>query len=163
MAETKYIIFALGEQKYGMKLSQINGIEHIYNVVPVPVGAEYIKGIINLRNSVVPIYDIKARFEIEGEPSVCNKQLLVMETHGISMGFEVDDVLGIIPVSDEDIAEIPTVVRSDETGYLENVIRVSLPDTDKAEIMISISIDNIMSENEFVDVSNALEDSQQTD
>lgn len=161
MAETKYIIFTLGEQKYSMKLSKINGIEQSYNVVPFPVGTEYIKGIIHLRESVIPVYDLKARFEIDEESSVCNRQLLVTETHGLKMGFEVDNVLGIMQVDDEDIKDIPNVARSEETAYLEDVIKVSFPESDKPEIMLSISVDNIMSENDFGDISDALEKSQQ--
>lgn len=161
MAETKYIIFTLGEQKYSMKLSKINGIEQSYNVVPFPVGTEYIKGIIHLRESVIPVYDLKARFQIDDESCGRGKQLLVAETHDLKMGFEVDDVLGIIPVDDEDVKDIPSVARSEETAYLEDVIKVSFPESGNSEIMLSISVDNIMSENDFDDISDALEKSQQ--
>ncbi len=160
MAEVKYIVYKLGEQKYSMKLSEINGIEHTYNVVPVPLGAQYIKGIIHLREKVIPIYDLKEKFNITDVPAVCNKQILISETHGISLAFEVDDVIGIVPVPEENIKEIPDVVKTDETGYLENVVKVVLPDTKKGDIMLSISVDRIMSDKDFEKVSNALESTQ---
>lgn len=160
MAETKYIIFVLGQQKYSMRLSNINGIEQVYNIVPVPVGAEFIKGIIHLRNSVVPVYDLKERFGTDEEPDVCNRQLLITETHGISMAFEVDDVIGIVAVPDEDVKAVPDVVRSDDTGYLESIIKVKFADTETCEIMLSVSVDNLMSDSEFDDVSSALQENQ---
>lgn len=160
MAETKYIIFVLGQQKYSMRLYNINGIEQVYNLVPVPVGAEFIKGIIHLRNSVIPVYDLKERFGIDEEPDICNRQLLITETHGISMGFEVDDVIGIVSVPDENVKAVPEVVRSTETGYLESIIKVKFADSDAYEIMLSIAVDNLMSESEFDDVSNALQENQ---
>lgn len=160
MAETKYIIFVLGQQKYSMRLYNINGIEQVYNLVPVPVGAEFIKGIIHLRNSVIPVYDLKERFGTDEEPDICNRQLLITETHGISMGFEVDDVIGIVSVPDENVKAVPEVVRSTETGYLESIIKVKFADSDAYEIMLSISVDNLMSESEFDDVSNALQENQ---
>ena len=55
MAVTKYIVFHLNDQKYSMKLTKINGIEYVYHVVPVPMGPACIKGIIHLRNEVIPV------------------------------------------------------------------------------------------------------------
>lgn len=160
MAETKYIIFALGDQKYSMKLSSIKGIEQIYNIVPVPVGAEFIKGIIHLRDSIIPIFDLKEKFEIFNEAEDAEKQLLVAESHNMQIGFEVDMVLGIMSVQDEDIKAVPPVVKSEETGYLEDVLRVRTANTDKTDIVLSISVDNIMSDSEYEKISNAIEETK---
>ena len=59
MAEIKYMVFGLEDQLYSLKLSNINGIEYIYNIVPVPAGARFMKGIIHLRNNIVPVYNLK--------------------------------------------------------------------------------------------------------
>ncbi|MGN0435682.1 MAG: chemotaxis protein CheW [Wujia sp.] len=158
MAETKYIVFSLGQQKYSMKLSRVNGIEQIYNVVPIPVGARFIKGMIHLRDNVIPIYNLKEHFNIPDEGPTATRQLLIAESHEIKMGFEVDEILGIIPIDSSDIKEVPDVVRNDETGYLENIIKVTFPETGKVEIMISINVDKLMSDNDFENVRNALED-----
>lgn len=158
MAETKYIVFSLGQQKYSMKLARVNGIEQIYNVVPIPVGARFIKGIIHLRDNVIPIYNLKKHFNIPDEGTTATSQLLIAESHNIKMGFEVDEILGIIPIDESDIKDVPNVVKNDETGYLENIVKVVFPETGKNEILISINVDRLMSDNEFEDVKNALED-----
>ena len=161
MAETKYLIFALGNQHYGIRLDIIRGIEQSYTIVPIPTGANYIKGMIHLRESVIPIYDLKLRFSIfdEGDKP---KQLLITETHNMSLGIEVDDVVSIVSLPQEQIKKVPVVVRNDETLYMENIINVSNVKggfgENEPEIMISVSIDNIMSEEEFADVANALEE-----
>lgn len=158
MAEIKYLVFALGEQKYGLKLSTIKGIEHDYSVVPVPVGAQYMKGIIHLRGEIVPLFNLKEKLQM---PDVKGKdvQLLVTETHGIKIGLEVDEVVGIFEIDEEDIRTVPMVVLSDETGYLENVVRIKL--SGKMEIILSIAIDGIMSSSEFESVSSAIEEMAQ--
>lgn len=160
MAEIKYIAFGLGDQKYSIALSKINGIEQVYNVVPVPMGAEYIKGIIHLREEVIPVYNLKKKFGIEENLPSDDSQLLVAETHGIKLGIEVDSVLGIVEVQDGDVKKVPTVVRSEETGYLENIVRLKLPAMKNEDVVLSISVDRIMSEQEFDSVSNALEEAQ---
>ena len=79
------------------------------------------------------------------------------------MALRWDYVLGIVAVLDEDIKDAPSVVCSDETGYLENVVNIKLPEEKEAGIMISVSIDNIMSESEFANVSNALEEKKNSE
>lgn len=156
MAETKYIVFGLEDQKYSMKLTRINGIECSYHIVPVPLGAACIKGIIHLRNLVIPVFSLKRLFGMD-DAEKAGTQLLISETHGMRLALEVDSVLGIVPVPDEEVRSIPMVVHTEETGYLENVVKLTLPESDKEEIIISISIDNIMSEGDFGQISDALE------
>ena len=125
--------------------------------MPIPVGAEYMKGIIHLRGEIVPLFDLKSKFNICEDPEGTEEaQLLVSETHGIKLGIEVDDVLGIIPVEEEDIKKVPNVVLSSETGYLENVVKVIIDG--KEDIIISISVDKIMSDSDFESVSNAIDE-----
>lgn len=161
MAEIKYIAFGLGDQRYGITLSKINGIEQVYHVVPVPMGAEYIKGIIHLRDEVIPVYDLKKRFGIADIVTASDdRQLLLAETHGMKLGIEVDSVLGIVEVNDTDVKKVPTVVRSEETDYLENIVRMKLPAMTNQDVVLSVSVDRIMTEQEFDSVSNALADAQ---
>ena len=159
MAEAQYVIFSLGTQKYCMQLSKIYGIEQSYVLVPVPAAAEHIKGLIHMRGYLAPVYNLREKLQID-EPSLTEeKQLLISETHDIFFGFEVDDVLGIQTVSETDVMEIPIVVKSDETDYLESVIRVPSADGTAIEIILRISVDHIMSEVDFENIKRSLEES----
>ncbi len=159
MAEAQYVIFSLGTQKYCMQLSKIYGIEQSYVLVPVPAAAEHIKGLIHMRGYLAPVYNLREKLQID-EPSLTEeKQLLISETHDIFFGFEVDDVLGIQTVSETDVMEIPIVVKSDETDYLESVIRVPSADGTESEIILCISVDHIMSEVDFENIKRSLEES----
>ncbi len=157
MAEIKYMVFGLEDQLYSLKLSNINGIEYIYNIVPVPAGARFMKGIIHLRNNIVPVYNLKERFGIEETNSSTERQLLITETHGMKLGIEVDCVKGIIPVPEENIKTVPDVVKGEETTYLENVIKVTLPETGKTEIVLTISIDTLMPDADFDNIASSIE------
>ena len=153
MANGKYILFALGDQEYCVNLLGINGIEHDYNIIRLPINRDYIKGIINLRNEVIPIFDLKERFSITTQLEKGERQLLIAETHNLKIGFEVDNVIGIKVVNTNlDVKEIPGVVKARETTYLESVVQF-----DK-KIVLCISIDNIMSQEEFDDINKLIED-----
>lgn len=160
MAEAQYVIFALGNHKYCMQLSKINGIEQSFVIVPVPAAAPHMKGLIHLRGEIAPVYNLREKLDIY-EPSLTDeKQLLMTETHGILLAFEVDNVLGIQTVPSNDVMKVPVVVQSDETDYLESVIRVPGVGGEKNEIILCISVDHIMSEVDFENVRRAIEETQ---
>lgn len=60
-------------------------------------------------------------------------------------------------IEEEDIKQIPMVVHTEETGYLEDVVKLTLPESDQEEIVISIAVDTLMSDHEFGQIENALE------
>lgn len=158
MAEVKYILFTLGNQKYGINLENINGIEQSYVIVPVPAGAEYVKGIIHLREMVIPVIDVKKRLGLmqsRGEDA----RLLLSDTHNIKVAVEVDQVLGIFSVDEQNVKKVPNVVRGEDTDYLENIIKVEQDGA--SEIMISISIDHLLSDEEYEDVSTVLNEAME--
>lgn len=157
MAEIKYMVFGLEDQLYSLKLSNINGIEYIYNIVPVPAGAKYMKGIIHLRNNIVPVFNLKEKFGIEETNTSTEKQLLITESHDLKLAIEVDCVKGIIPVPEESIKAVPEVIKGDDTGYLENVIKVVLPETNKEELVITISIDRLMPDADFENIASSIQ------
>lgn len=175
MAEVKFIIFVLGKQKFGVDLSDISGIEQNYDVVPMPYGGtKDIKGIINLRGQIIPVLDLKSKFRITDECVGANKQLLVANTHGISIGIEVDDMIGIIALDESEVKGIPDAINGEETEYLKNVIWVSVDSEDssrkqvrnqdgKRDVILCVGIDTILTENEFNSVSDALEKRKNAD
>lgn len=149
MAFVKYIIFALGSQKYGMRLVRVNGLEPLNVTIPIPVDIPNIEGVINLRGALVPIYDMKAHLNIAKTQRTETSQMIIAESHGLKLGFEVDNVLGIVLVSEEDTKLLPKVVTNDETDIVESVIRVLLPESRKEELMLSVNVDAIMTDVEF--------------
>lgn len=157
MADIKYMVFGLEDQLYSLKLSNINGIEYIYNIVPVPAGAKYMKGIIHLRNNIVPVFNLKEKFGIEETNTSTEKQLLITESHDMKLAIEVDCVKGIIPVPEENVKVVPEVIKGDDTGYLENVIKVVLPETNKEELVITISIDRLMPDADFENIASSIQ------
>lgn len=148
MEEFKYIIFLLGEQKYAMNLMCVNAIVQDYNIIPVPNAPEGVKGIINLRGAVIPVYSLKTRFGMETGARGSEGNLLITKSSGTDLAYEVDSVISIEEIAPHNINRMPSVASTDETKCLEEVLQI------KDDIVISISVDEVLSE----DTRNALED-----
>ena len=63
---TQQIIFRVNEGEYGLDVSQVNAIETLTDVVPVPNAANHILGIMNLRGDVLPVYSLRTKFGLNG-------------------------------------------------------------------------------------------------
>lgn len=154
MEELKYIIFQLGEQKYGMNLKYINGIEQSYQIIPVPNAPEGVRGIINLRGDVIPVYSLRERFGMEKEITNPEKSLLVTRSSETVLAYEVDAVVDIEELQEDKINDMPWVASNDETSFMEKVLHIG------NEIVIAINADKVLSDEAKNMVNQMIEDNQ---
>lgn len=140
MEEFKYVIFQLGEQKYAINLMFINGIEQDYNIIPVPNAPEGIKGLINLRGHVIPVYSLRERFGMESRIDNPNRSILVVNYDGDFLAYEVDCVEGIEEMNPSNINRMPSMASNEDTSFMEEVLRIG------DSIVIAISVDEVISD-----------------
>lgn len=140
MEELKFIVFRIGEQKYGMNLKYINGIEQDYQIIPVPNAPEAVKGIINLRGAVIPVYSLKVHFSRDKRIDSSGKSLLITMSSGTLLAYEVDEVVSIEEVKKENINEMPSIAFNDENAFMEKVLHVG------NDIVIAINVNKVLSE-----------------
>lgn len=154
MEELKFIVFQLGEEKYGMNLLSVNGIEEDYHVIPVPNAPEGIKGIINLRGAVIPVYSLRERFGMDSDVDCSSKSLLVTSSSNTPLAYEVDAVLGIEELTQEQINKMPFVASNEETIFMEQVLHIN------KEIVIAINVNKVLS-NEMAEALNHIVEENQ--
>lgn len=155
MEESKYVVFRLGEQKYGMSLQHINGIEQGYHIIPVPNAPEGIKGIINLRGAVIPVYSLLEQFGMEGVVEGEDRSLLITMSSGTCLAYEVDEVITIEEVTDDNLNKMPKMASNDENAYLDRVLHIG------EDIVIAINVEKILSEDMRKQVNDFIEERQQ--
>jgi purine-binding chemotaxis protein CheW len=150
----KYVIFRLGEQKYGMNLMYINGIEEGCRIVPVPNAPEGIKGIISLRKAVIPVYSLRERFGMEPQGRNVQGSLLITNSSGTTLAYEVDGVIGIEEMNPERVAHMPKIASNEETALMEEVLHIG------KEIVIAISVDKVLSSEMIANVNRLVEENK---
>ena len=104
MAEEQFVIFRLGDQEYGMPVAAVDEIarppEHITRLPKAPA---FIDGVMNLRGSVVPIVDLRRRFDVASKEPGIAERVLVLAIGGGKTGFLVDSV--------SEVMKVPTAIR----------------------------------------------------
>ena len=108
MADEQFIIFRLGNQDYGIPIAAVSEIarppEHITRL---PKSPAFIDGVMNLRGSVVPIVDLRRRFDLNGTEQSGSRRILMLAIGGVIAGFLVDSVSKIMKVPVEAICPAP--------------------------------------------------------
>lgn len=148
MAETRYIVFDLDNEIYSIDLRYVKEIEENYAIIPIPNCPANIKGIIKLREEVVPVYSLRSRFGKDEREE--KGRLILTYVHGSVIGFEADNIRGIEVVEEQDILPAPGLILNEETTYIDCILRVA------AGVVVNISVENILSENEVQALSEAI-------
>ena len=142
MALIKPVVFNLNEELYGVDINLVLGIEKEQQIVRVPNTVSYIKGIINLRGEIIPVYDLKRKFNIPANENA-DMQYIIVRVKDSKIALEVDGVKEIHEVLNEDLFDMPSIVNSTDTSYFDRVIR-----SDKTLIIV-INVDNLLTEDEM--------------
>jgi purine-binding chemotaxis protein CheW len=156
MADEQFIIFRLGEQEYGLSIGAVDEVASPPNhITRLPKAPAFIEGVMNLRGSVVPIVDLRRRFDLPPREPGSAQRVLILAVAGGKTGFMVDGVSEIIKVpadairptpelSPEQIRLIGRVVNLDEQGRMILLVDVAhLLDQVEADVLANLDRTNL--------------------
>lgn len=139
----EFLAFKLGKEEYGidiLKVQEIRGYEAVTRIANAP---EFIKGVVNLRGIIVPIVDMRIKFDL-GDPSYDQFTVVIILTiAGRIVGMVVDSVSDVTTLSPEQIRPAPEMGSAFNTDYLIGL------GTLEERMLILVDIDTLMSSSEM--------------
>ena len=117
----EFLSFTLGDEHYGVDILKVQEIRGYDSVTRLPDAPDYIKGVINLRGTIVPIFDLRARFGDGVTSPTKNHVVVVMSVGDKWVGILVDAVSDILTVSKDDIHNVPEG-NSTDTELLSGIV-----------------------------------------
>lgn len=103
MSKKKFIIFKLGDEKFGVDIQKVLTIEKMMDITRVPKSPDYVNGIINLRGNVIPVMSLRKRFGV-GEDKINDLSRIIITTlKDGPMGIIVDEVKRVKDVMESQI------------------------------------------------------------
>lgn len=152
--EGKYLTFSLSGEEYGIGILKIKEIIGMMEVTSVPKTPEFVKGVINLRGKVIPVIDLRLRFDMKEQEYTERTCIIVVETDGqmgtILMGIVVDAVSEVINIKGDDIEQTPNFGTKLNTAYILGMAKT------EGRVRILLDIDKVLSSSELI----ALEQSE---
>ncbi len=142
-ASSEYLAFRLGEEEYGidiLKVQEIRGYENVTRIANAPA---FIKGVINLRGIIVPIVDMRIKFNL-GEPTYDQfTVVIILSIANRVMGMVVDSVSDVTTLQPEQIRPAPQMGTALNTDYLIGL------GTLEERMLILLDIERLMSSAEM--------------
>ncbi len=121
--ELKLIIFKLGREEYGMDILRVQEIKRMMSITRVPSTPAFIKGVINLRGSVLPVMDLRTRLELaEDELTEASRIIVVLVNDGI-VGFIVDEVVEVTTVNPKDVEAASALSGGLSSEYISGIAK----------------------------------------
>lgn len=141
----KYLTFRLCKEFYGIDVLKIQGIIRIQNITALPQMPDYIKGIINLRGKVIPVIDLRCRFELPSHEIDEMSCIIIVQTgtHNSDIklaGILVDGVEEVANVASTDIEDAPDFGNQLSADYILGVAKI------KGGLNTLLDIDKVVSD-----------------
>lgn len=135
---TEVLAFKLGAEEYGIGILKVQEIRGYENVTCIANAPDYIKGVVNLRGIIVPIIDMRLRFNI-GQASYDDfTVVIILNIGGSTLGMVVDAVSDVVTLSREQIKPAPDMGSALDTDAL-----IGLGTLDD-RMLILLDIDKVM-------------------
>ncbi|MBK7455162.1 MAG: chemotaxis protein CheW [Anaerolineales bacterium] len=122
--EQQLVIFELANEFYGINISVVESIIKMQSITQLPQSPAYVKGVTNLRGSVLPVIDLRSRFALEPKEDTRQTRIIIVTMGTIKVGVTVDGVSEVLRVSDELIEPLPPMVNSVNSVFLKGIVRL---------------------------------------
>ncbi|MGE4398584.1 MAG: chemotaxis protein CheW [Campylobacterales bacterium] len=123
-SKNKFLTYFLGEEEYGVDISQVREIIAMMKITPVPRTPKYVAGVINLRGSIIPVIDTRLRFEMPPLEYTEQTAIIIIEINKVSIGFVVDKVEEVLTIDEANISEPPKFGTNINTDFIKNIARM---------------------------------------
>jgi purine-binding chemotaxis protein CheW len=130
--------FRLGDDKYALDIMRIKEIIRPQKLATLPKAPSFVEGVLNLRGSVIPIIDLRKRFDMPSLEIDQSRRLLIVTIAGRMLGIAVDEVTEVISVPIADIKPPPQVSQGVSAEYLVGVCLV------KDDLIMLLNPDRLM-------------------
>jgi purine-binding chemotaxis protein CheW len=148
--QQQYLTFLLAGEEYAISILKVKEIIEYDTVTVVPKTPKWIRGVINLRGSVVPVVDLAVKFGLE-EPPVTKTSCIVivdgqLENQNTTMGIVVDAVSQVMDLAAGDIREVPEFGTRVQVNYLLGMAQLG------KKFALLLNVDKVLSTEELLNL-----------
>ena len=150
LKQQQLVSFRIGTEEYGVSIMKVQEIIRMQEITKVPQMPVFIEGIINLRGNVIPIVDLRKRFNLPSVERTGETRIVVVSVRERVMGIVVDGVSEVLRLSDEQIEPPPPAVSNIGREYIKGVGKL------EKRLLILLDIDRILTSDEHAVIDGAV-------
>lgn len=117
----EYVVFKLSGEFYGIDITNVENIEKLIPITRVPYTEKYIKGVVNLRGNVIPVVDLRSRFELPKKDFDDESRIIIVNIHELKVGMIVDSSSEVLKLDREDIDAAPAIRGNTNVDFVKEI------------------------------------------
>ena len=150
-SHNQYLTFTLAGEQYAVEVGKVKEVLEYTTVTKVPRTMEFMRGVINLRGSVVPVIDLRLKFDLGETEKTIDTSIIVMEVNiggeSVVLGTLADSVQEVIGMDNSQIEPAPTIGTSIKTDFIKGIGK------QEEQFVMILDIDAVFSEEELSTVA----------
>lgn len=139
----QYVIFSINEQVYGVEILKIKEVVSYRKITPLPNMKGFIKGIINLRGVILPVFDLRDKFKLPETSFTSFHAIIVMEILGRIMGVIVDEISDVVELLPEQVQAASSLPPGVQVEYMKGIGKKD------RELIVLLNVDRLLSPEEL--------------
>ncbi len=136
----KYLTFVLGDEEYGLDIGMVREIIKIMDITKIPNAPESIKGVVNLRDKVISVMDLRIKFCMEPIEYTEETCIIVVDYNSTMMGVIVDTVSEVLDISGDEIEPPPSFGTGIDVNFIIGIGKI------KGKVIILLDIRKVLSQ-----------------
>lgn len=120
--ESQYLGFPLGDERFAVEILKVQEIRPLTAITPIPNAPEHIRGVINLRGTIVPVFDLRLRFNLKASTETKFAIILVVTIRERIVGLIADAVPKVLMVHAEEVAAPPDFGQRVDLSFVSGVL-----------------------------------------
>lgn len=142
--EEQMVVFSLASEQYGIRITQVQEINRLTKITKVPRAPRYVEGVVNLRGEVIPVIDLRKRFELETKEHNQFTRIIVSDIHNKKVGIIVDAVLEVLRIGKNRIENPPGICEEQGADrFLEGIANL------QERMIMMINLENLLQDKEW--------------
>ena len=120
-SEVQLIAFYLKEEEFAVEIHQVKEVLRLGKITPIPQTLDFVEGVIDLRGEVIPIIDLRKRFDLCIGERNGEARIAIVEINGKDMGLIVDSMNEVLRLPEEQIHPPPDGIAGARTDLIKAV------------------------------------------
>ena len=147
------LVFNINNELYGIDILKVQEILNFIQPTPIPNCPDYLKGINNLRGTIILVIDLRARFHFDSPMDPNNCVIVVVAIGNKKYGLVVDSVSDVLTINEENIQEDIDIHSGIDNRYIMGLVKAN------EQMIILVNIDKVFLKNELDDLNSAVNNS----
>jgi purine-binding chemotaxis protein CheW len=141
--ELQLVICMLAKEEYGLPITKVQEINRMVPITRLPQTPDFMEGVINLRGRVIPVIDLRKRFQLAEAVTNDDTRIIIVDVEGQTLGIVVDAVTEVIRLPATSVEPPPPAFILD-SQYIEGIGKLDGP------LLILLAIDKVLTSQETI-------------